>query len=408
MAFFFLQVFVLPFAVLFAQMIVSLCAQCATTQNMNATNHIYLALLKASISGIAPCLPHRGSLSDEEWRGVIDVSRKQKNFALVADAILSLPPQSLPSEELVGWLLSLLQKHQMHKAQYMTCLSHLLGIYANAGVACVLLKGKTLEPYYTKPALRGVGDIDVWFPDSQHLLRANALLQSQGGVIERHSFHETVYRYRGYEVEHHRAIHNFGRRKYDKLFALLLRSEITEHGLQQCQTDGISYHQLPTDIYAFYLFYHLFYHYLYLGIGIRQLYDWSLFLIHHHHAIDKEKLQLWAKQFDMTEAMQVFSAVAYRYLGVSADVFPCGVSAPNHHIQMVIDDIMRGGDFGKDNYAKSGYKTELHRRWAMWQIMTRRAMRNYPISPSIIMRMPLVAIKVRLQSLFSRKPDERG
>jgi hypothetical protein len=121
------------------------------------------------------------------------------------------------------------------------------------------------------------------------------------------------------------------------------------------------------DYNAFYIFSHLFHHFLINGLGARQLCDWMLFLRARSSYIDKEGLKAVLERLDMLMPWQAFGCVLVKYFGMPAADFPFYDPSQERIAEKIVMRILAEGNFGKerDVYKKRGKNYFLNKAWAM-------------------------------------------
>ena len=130
------------------------------------------------------------------------------------------------------------------------------------------------------------------------------------------------------------------------------------------------------NIYAVYVFVHLFFHFIREGIGLRQMCDWAIILEKYKAEIDELRLNNDLEALGIKTAYTVFGEILTKYLGLK--YFPI-VRTKKCHIssEKILQDILHYGNFGKPSRVnkKNGWKFKMETMsrtfrncWNYWQL----------------------------------------
>ncbi len=335
------------------------------------------------------------------WLQLIELCESQTVIALVADKLLTLPKEALPDYELIMRMMSRINQTETNNRLLTNAFAKLSKAYAEIDCPFVLLKGLSIIKNYPKPSLRATGDLDVFFPRKDDYKRANAWARQQGFRMEEEALYEQLFFAGRIPIENHSAITHFGQNKYDTLLQKVTDQMSNNKQYLKTEIAGTQTLVLPHTFNAFYLFHHILHHFSYLGISFRQVCDWVLFLHRHHRQIDKVEFATLANDFAVLRPMQIFARVAIKYLQAPPEIFPFDVPRSDAHVEMVVDEIFRGGNFGLDTFKGKRFSGKWSRRWFMFWQTTKRSFRVGVVSPEHIRTIPLIAIANRLRVLFN-------
>lgn len=110
---------------------------------------------------------------------------------------------------------------------------------------------------------------------------------------------------------------------------------------------------------VFYIFVHLYHHFLQLGVGLRQLCDWVLMMKAHEKEIDWNKLKLYLKDIEALRAWKTFYGLATEHMGLQLQQAPYWMATYSQKdVQCVLEDILTVGNFGR--YGKSLKRRTFH------------------------------------------------
>ncbi len=297
----------------------------------------YLALLRSALWGTEP-----GPLPND-IPGVMHIADLQKTRPLIISALQKAGYKS-DDPAISGLILNNAATHLKT--------NHIIAIVVSAlresGINPVLLKGQGLAQNYPEPMLRECGDIDLYVGKEKY----NQACE----IIDRLATHS----YRMYEYEDPRhyhtniqgiviEIHRLGEEFHDNKIDDIAQ-HITEKGLTQelvpIVIDNVSV-DTPADNYnAFYLFQHIWRHFLNSGVGLRQLCDWILFLHSSAGKINQSVIKQWISKLHLEIPWTVFGSIAVDYLGLPAADMPLYNSKYNKSASNILSLILADGNFG--------------------------------------------------------------
>lgn len=364
---------------------------------------LLLELLSAAILNREPQRGVFAAITEEDWRSVARISEAQSIEGLVGERILALPHELMPPR---------LQRfeHSIHLKQIedfaskqLKTLGYIYMEYERQGLHPVLLKGLTLAHLYPHPRLRSLGDLDIYFPRESAYEQANHWANAQGYATQGDSLYEQVYWCQQIAIEHHCRLSYFGIKRYDERLSAFIQ-EVSDQERWQFITleDGMRYRTLPIALNGVYLFLHIIHHFSYLGIGLRQICDWVLFMKHYRDQIDANALLHYAQALDLLRPMKLFALMSVRHLGVAADIYPFELPQDKRSSRLadfILADTFRGGNFGFEHFTGKHFRNIWTRRWYMFWKTAYRSLWASPIAPEHIRPIPLIAIQTRLKLL---------
>jgi hypothetical protein len=218
-----------------------------------------------------------------------------------------------------------------------------------SGIRSVLLKGQGLAQYYPKPEMRQCGDIDLYVGLDQYSASYDVLQPLATKIDDRKAL-EVGKHYDFFvgkvSVEVHRYSERYPTARLDRIY-----QEISKKGLSEALVPMVFSGQevnTPSDVYnAFYIFSHIFHHFLTSGLGSRQLCDWMLFLRQRSSYIDMDSLREILSRLDMMKPWQAFGCVLVKYFGMPADLFPFYDSSQEHKAEKILRRLLDEGNFGQ-------------------------------------------------------------
>jgi len=275
------------------------------------------------------------------WKEIANLAYKQSVRALIADKVLSLPAQCLPPSDITLRFISVVEQTKQVNRKMIDLLKELQVEYMREGFPFLLLKGLANGVNYPEPLLRNPGDIDLLLYVKGDYERANEWLTQKGVEIEHGGAVHNIYIRNGIAVENHSHSTYFSNWRYNRRFKRVEKDVLKKGEFATVELDSdFLVPVLPVTFNAFFLFQHLFIHFVNLGVGVRQICDWVLFMHKHRAEIDSDEFTRLATDFALLYPMQLFSRIAVDHLGAPESIFPFPMISNNRHAEMVMHDIM--------------------------------------------------------------------
>lgn len=360
------------------------------------TNQLYVqrmfALLRSALWGEHFDNRLLTNLSDADFLAIYHLGSAQALSAIIADALLNLPLEHRPSGAMLVSLLRHIASVSATNDRHREVIRQLSEHYAHEGLSWILLKGLGLAQCYPHPQLRAPGDIDVYFPSGEDYQRANLWSRTTQAQYLGCQHHEYRFAWEGITIEHHRQL-SAQRAYYDSALAAALRQALESEGLHRIDIGaGTMVSVLPPTMGAVYIFQHLFLHFTYQGVGLRQYIDWLMFLAHHRHEIDPHAYTATASRLDLLRPMRHFARTAVEYLGAPEDIFPFTLPAHSRYTSAIMNLCLRGGNFGAELYGASHYPSRIAQLWHKYQRNISVSIRLFGLSPAHIGLLPWTSI----------------
>ena len=330
---------------------------------------VFFSLLRSALWGVPAQIP-----SDfKDWKAVAVLARSQSVLGLVGEELMSC---EMP-KELKAKVRTLVMRTVMTHAKLNSVLSQVVDALDKGGVPSVLLKGQGIAAYYPKPELRQCGDIDLYV-GTEAYARSYEILKQTGASMEDARALQVGKHYNAsygqIEVEVHRYTEVYPFRKYNDVYQKASDAGMTE-GLVPMSFSGVTV-ATPEDTFnAFFIFSHLFHHFLTSGIGLRQFCDWMVFLRARKDGIDKERLGNILTDMDMMKPWQAFGCVLVEHLGLPVSEFPFYDQAMNTCVNRILSRVLSEGNFGqeRDVVTKRGRSYLLNKTRSFFGHITRTA-----------------------------------
>ena len=282
--------------------------------------------------------------SEGEWHEVFKMAEKQALMGLLFSAIeklnekdkTAMPPMSL----FYQWTGLVLNTETQNK-RLNEAAEHLTRIFKNGGLRCCVLKGQGIARLYPQPLRRQPGDIDLWVEGGRErvlkFLKENFF--GLGKVVIHHVDARII---DGVETEIHfipvYACNPFIHRRLQCFFKLYADEQFSNIDTEL----GFSYPTLRFN--AVYILAHIYMHFLYEGIGLRQIVDYYYVLKN----LDDEGKRQAASDIKKVGLLKFAGAVMFVLQRVCGMDDNSMVTKPDEKRgKLLLDEIMMSGNFGK-------------------------------------------------------------
>lgn len=311
------------------------------------TETVFLELLRTSIWGGKAQVPD----GFKDWGKVFALAKTQSVLALVAHAVLSDSgiAGQLSDEtkaRLKSHVMANMAAHRLLNSSVVQVVSALDG----AGVPSVLLKGQALARNYPIPELRACGDVDI-YTGPENYLRACEVLGALATWTEPRRPEDNVKHYDirigKTPVEIHRYSDVNASKHYNTIYQVYALEGLSQ-GLRTIEFSGTTVNTPADDFNAFYIFNHLWHHFMTSGIGLRQFCDWMMFLHVRKDEIDRAKLKKNIEDMNLMAPWQAFGCVLAEKLGMPEDEFPFYDARRGGKVSKIMRLVFEEGNFGKE------------------------------------------------------------
>lgn len=346
----------------------------------------YLDILRSAIWGEKP------SYIPSDVEGVLSIANLQKTRPLVLDALQKAGYEVTDPH---AWEI-LYRTASTHIVTNRTIVE-LETLFHKNGINPVLLKGQGVAVNYPRPMLRECGDIDLYVGPEQYVKTCDLLKSlaseddvANGSEQDKH-YHICL---DNIHVEIHRfcdTLENKRENKYLQSFA----SKGLSHDLVPISINEVSV-LTPADTFnAFFLFFHIWRHFLLEGVGLRQICDWTLFLHSRAGRIDATVLAEMLKKLNLITPWHIFATIVVNYLGLPLTEMPLYKTGFEKKAFRFISLILKDGNFGHGNIVTgkrpSGF---LLGKWFTTKKLLKRPVVLYRLFPEIRPQIVTFAIGV--------------
>lgn len=307
----------------------------------------------------------------EDWMGVYDESERQAVTGILLHGIDRLPVEQRPPQDiLLQWIGVGQMIEQRNHLMDKRCIE-LLTKLKDAGLTPTILKGQGIAQLYGKELrpLRQSGDIDVFVDCGQK--KALAFAESQGQEkVEWDYKHLHLHLWDDTEIEmHYRVEVLLNLRKNRKLQKWFKEheTELFAHANDNLNlkantnlTNDTNRLVTPTvEFNVFYILLHIYRHFLYEGVGFRQIIDYYFVLknLNDNLNVNESYAYKAVREFGMTRFAKGLMWVMHEALGMQRDWM---LWEPDEKEgRYILKQVMRGGNFGHHDERLKHYGGKL-------------------------------------------------
>lgn len=284
----------------------------------------------------------------EEWQAVFDMAVRQALIGVCADGIDALDNEQRPPQTVaMRWAMTVLQIEKMSRRQNMQAVD-VQRRFAKEGFRSCIFKGVGVAAaYYPHPLRRQGGDIDIWLEGGRRRIVEYVRSLSPRETVSYHHIDFSVVKSPVIEVHFFPTFllnpwRNMRMMDYWKREAprqMTNRVELPE---------GLGVITAPTDdVNVIALLGHIMHHFLEEGVGMRQIVDYYYLLTRGCRELDREATKRRLREFHMTKFAGAVMYVLKVVLGMDGRFM---IAEPDAKAgRMLLDNIMKGGNFGKYN-----------------------------------------------------------
>ena len=353
---------------------------------LTSAEQVALEIFRAGLWGRAVNLPE----GFNEWTDVMKFAKNQSIMAIIAKTIISDNEcQTRVQKDFRLKLKSILVSNVMAFNAMTEVLKKVSTALKEAGIEHVLLKGHSLAKHYPYPETRQCGDIDLYV-GIEKSLDTHRVLSTIAQEIDPESDALWGKHYDAIvddvHIEVHRHTNSYSVARYAKAYNQIADKGLKEN-LGQVTYDGVTIAEPSMDFYSYYIFDHIFEHFLTSGIGLRHLADLMLFLHDNKDKINQTNLKKILEDMDMMKPWQLFGCILVKHLGMPAEEFP--FYAESDKADWAFGHVIAGGNFGKSTKYYTGrtgnyLSTKLNAIWChitrgaqMMRVFPRQEMRHF-------------------------------
>ena len=289
------------------------------------------------------------ALRNFDWNAFYDFVKKQTLVGVAFDGVEKLSKGCTPNQGLLMTWFGQSQNIRKCNIKLNEATAYIYSKIIKAGFRCCILKGQGNAVMYQNPYSRTPGDVDVWVNASREDTRVLAQSLAMGkGCVKDESLNHIELEVNGVAVELHStpAIMN------NPVYNNRLQKWLQRNADLQCSNivslpDNAGDVAVPTSYFnCVYQLFHLYHHYFYEGVGLRQIVDYYFVLVKSEERRVKNQaaLQRELKYLGLWKFAGAVMYVLHVALGLPEErmIRPMDVKRG----RVFLDEILSGGNFG--------------------------------------------------------------
>lgn len=284
-----------------------------------------------------------------DWNKVFKTAKSQSVLCVVGHAIFQIEwaAQSI-SKDLNAKFRSITVRNMVYGTSLERALVKVVELLRDNGIEVVLLKGQGNAQYYPEPSLRQCGDIDLYigqdnFETAYDILKTVASeIDSKAELTIGKHFHMKI----GtvcFDIHRFSGMYYLPRYndKYHETEIKGLTGNLKQIHFGNCLVN------LPSNEFnAYYIFNHLFNHFLISGVGLRHLCDLMMFLHSNYGQLDQMELKRILVRMGVLYPWRMIGGVLVDYLGLPSEEFPFYKKVSSRKTNIILRHILQEGNFG--------------------------------------------------------------
>ena len=315
---------------------------------MKRHEEVFLSLVRNSLWDTQVEVP----VDFNDWSLIMRLAEAQAMQGSVAKAILDSPAvlskmKPGTQSKLSNMLMTNVVMHSMANSS----IQKLVKALRDVGIECVLLKGQGLAANYKYPDTRECGDIDLYVGIDNYRQSYEVLKDIVDEIDDHTALDKGGKHYHailsGISIEVHKYSEVLPSPSLDRIYQRHA-SEGLSQNLVEMPFGEIMVSSPANNFNAFFIFCHLWNHFISVGVGIRQICDWTMFLHRRGANIDTEYLSRILNELKLMTPWKTFGCIAVDVLGLSAEEFPFYDAKYRTKALKVLDRIMTEGDMGRE------------------------------------------------------------
>lgn len=225
-----------------------------------------------------------------------------------------------------------------------------LSVYSemiNSGLCPICVKGLILSSLYPVPDIRECSDEDLLVSQDEYE-RCEKILVDNGFILNsqgRNGYVKTYFNEKtGCMIDLHHTLFPDEKGIYNEFN--LLFCDVFEN--KKCLTyNGMKIYSPSADKLMLYLIIHIFKHFVYSGVGIRQIADVSL--LANSETFDWNELFLTLEKFNLSTFTSAILLIGNKFFNLDINNINSNFFDKNIDITDILDDILNGGIYGSSD-----------------------------------------------------------
>ncbi|MBR5206439.1 MAG: nucleotidyltransferase family protein [Alistipes sp.] len=308
------------------------------------------------------------------------MSRKQAIVGVLSRAIEALPADKRPPREIVlKWLVAT-ENIKQRNSHLNSVAAQVDALFQTNGHRCSILKGQGIAQLYPQPELRTSGDIDVWVDGK----RADIVSFVRERCKSSHEVYHHIdgLRVNGVEIETHFTPSYMSNPFANRRLQSWIRKESSLQFEHSVDIAGGRIHVPTLAFNRVFILHHIYRHFFYEGIGLRQMMDLYYVLKQGFSKAEKAETVGIYRRLNLLGFAGACIYVLHTLFGLEEKFH---IVAPNKKFgEVLLSEILVGGNFGQAITYNLGPESKFERGW---RIML-RSMRFLQYAPLEVVWMP--------------------
>ena len=240
------------------------------------------------------------------------------------------------------------------------CATKLLNALKADGIKAVVLKGIAYKALYPYPELRKMSDLDLLVLDGS-LERVYEIAKNVGNVTtDKEIHHFTIDSTLNVET----TLMPYPDRENSIFEEYLINDEITEDAARGFLFYGDEFYTLSPTHNVLYCAYHMFKHFIFGGVGARQMCDFALLTSKLSAEIDWRYVFTQSQKSRMVRFVYSLARIADVYFGVDmSDAYEhCSEKVDDDTVGEIWSDMLEGGVFGVSAHDREIARSIVYRK----------------------------------------------
>lgn len=329
-----------------------------------------------------------------QWQKLYTLARQQAIVGVIYKSIERLPKEKHPPRELLfKWIATTERIKELNQHINKTAQKVESQFRDNNFHSCIL-KGQGIAQLYPNPELRTSGDIDIWINNERKEIISfvNKLSTSSHAVYH----HIDGLKIDGVEIETHFTpsymANPFANRRLQKW----IQNESIKQ-FEHCTSigEGITIHTPTLAFNRVFILHHIYRHFFYEGIGLRQMMDFYYVLKQSFTKEEQEETQCIYKKLNLLNFAGAAVYVLREIFGLEEMFY---IVAPNEKYgKVLLSEILSGGNFGQIKQQRNTKENKLQRGWRI----IKRSLQFIMYEPLEVVWLPYFKVMNNLQYVRS-------
>lgn len=285
-----------------------------------------------------------------DWAAFYKFAGEQTISGIVFDGVQRLAKGIAPPLPLLMRWLGVSESLKKRNRMLDKATAYVYRRVTEAGMPCCILKGQGNAVLYPNPSARTPGDVDVWVDASRADIRMLAAKLSElNGRVGEESLNHIELTVNGVAVELHTTPAIMSNPLHNRRMQHWLQENVSAqcaHLLTLASADAGRVAAPTAAFNAVYQLFHLYHHYFFEGVGLRQVLDYYYVLSGWScTAEEKAALQRDLRRLGLWQFAGAMTYVLREVLAMPDDRMPAPPDARRG--RLLLEDIVCGGNFGQ-------------------------------------------------------------